>query len=85
MTVGSFNPIADSKYPKELRLEEDKVKYWLSVGAQPTDRVAHLLHVYGIIPKPPSSFKWSWVFPKSEVRANKGPMSPVAICEKLGL
>jgi hypothetical protein len=29
------------------------LRYWLSVGAQPSDRVAYLLAKDGIIPKPP--------------------------------
>ena len=31
-----------------MRLVEDRVKYWLGVGAQPTDRVARLLDKAGI-------------------------------------
>jgi len=31
-----------------VRLIEDRVKYWLGVGAQPTDRVARLLDKAGI-------------------------------------
>ena len=26
-------------FTKELALDEERIKYWLSVGAQPTDRV----------------------------------------------
>lgn len=38
--VGHYNPRAN---PKELVLKEDRVKYWLSQGAQPTDTVHNLL------------------------------------------
>lgn len=40
--VGYFNPIASGK---EIRLfvDEDRVNYWLSKGAQPSERVAFLL------------------------------------------
>jgi small subunit ribosomal protein S16 len=31
-----------------VRLVEDRVKYWLGVGAQPTDRVARMLDKAGI-------------------------------------
>ena len=27
-------------YSDRIKLVEDRIKYWLSVGAQPTDRVA---------------------------------------------
>ncbi|MBU1863504.1 MAG: 30S ribosomal protein S16 [Candidatus Omnitrophica bacterium] len=38
--VGYYNPTVD---PAELRLKEDRIKYWLSVGAQPTNQVKSLL------------------------------------------
>jgi len=36
--VGFFNPLT-----KEKRLKTERIKYWLSVGAQPSDRVHNLL------------------------------------------
>ncbi len=44
--LGSYDPHAegDEKY----QLKEDRIKYWLSVGAQPTDTVASLLRKAGI-------------------------------------
>jgi small subunit ribosomal protein S16 len=36
-----------------MRLEIDRIKYWLSVGAQPSDRVAYLLWRTGLLPPPP--------------------------------
>ena len=36
--VGFFNP-----FTKEKGLKMERIKYWLSVGAQPTDRVYNLL------------------------------------------
>ena len=29
-------------------------RYWMSVGAQPSDKVAHLLGQIGVLPSPPS-------------------------------
>jgi small subunit ribosomal protein S16 len=40
--VGFFNPGAAGA-TEELRLDTDRVDYWLSKGAQPTDRVASLI------------------------------------------
>ena len=34
--------------PERLKLQDDRVKHWLSVGAQPTDRVARLLDTKGL-------------------------------------
>ena len=44
---GFYNPTID---PIEFRVDEDRVKYWLSVGAQPTDTVGRLLANAGLIP-----------------------------------
>ena len=54
--VGTYNPIANKHGQKEIRLKEDRLKYWLAVGAQPSDRVAWLLGKFGILPPPPRPF-----------------------------
>ena len=40
--VGFYNPLATAKEEK-LRVNKERVEYWLSKGAQPTERVAALL------------------------------------------
>ena len=40
--LGYFNPIASGREQK-LKLEQARVDYWLSQGAQPTERVAGLI------------------------------------------
>ena len=40
--VGFFNPVARSG-AEGLRLDLDRIDYWLSVGAQPSDRVKQLV------------------------------------------
>jgi small subunit ribosomal protein S16 len=40
--VGYFNPIAAGKDVK-LQLEHERIQYWISKGAQPSDRVQALL------------------------------------------
>ena len=54
--VGTYNPIANKDGMKEIRLKEDRLKYWLGVGAQPSDRVAWLLGKFGILPPPPPKY-----------------------------
>ena len=46
--VGTYNPLLAKDDANRVRLVEDRVKYWLSVGGQPTDRVARLLDKAGI-------------------------------------
>lgn len=40
--VGFFNPLAKGD-EQRLRVDLDRVDYWLSVGAQPSDRVNQLI------------------------------------------
>jgi small subunit ribosomal protein S16 len=45
--LGLYDPHA--KTPEaEFRLNDERIKYWLSVGAQPTDTVANILKKHGI-------------------------------------
>jgi small subunit ribosomal protein S16 len=43
--VGRYNPQTD---PSTIELDEDKVKDWLSKGAQPSETVRRLLKIKGI-------------------------------------
>lgn len=40
--VGFYNPVARGR-EEELRIDLPRVDYWLSTGAQPTDRVSQLV------------------------------------------
>lgn len=42
--VGYYNPIASGK-DVAVKLDVERIKYWLSNGAQPSDRVKHLIKV----------------------------------------
>jgi small subunit ribosomal protein S16 len=46
--IGTYNPLLAKDDENRVRLIEDRVRYWLSVGAQPTDRVARILDKAGI-------------------------------------
>ncbi len=43
--VGRYNPQTE---PSTISVDEDRVKHWLSVGAQPTNQVKKLLRLQGI-------------------------------------
>lgn len=43
--VGTYNPTRD---PAEVTMKMDRVKYWISVGAQPTATVDRLIKKQGI-------------------------------------
>lgn len=40
--VGFFNPVARGN-EERVRIDRERVEYWISKGAQPSDRVANLL------------------------------------------
>jgi small subunit ribosomal protein S16 len=46
--VGTYNPLLAKDDENRVKLTEDRVRYWLGVGAQPTDRVARMLDAAGI-------------------------------------
>lgn len=50
--VGVYNPMLERTDSKRIVLNEERLKYWVSVGAQPTDRVAKFLGNAKIIEAP---------------------------------
>lgn len=46
--VGTYNPMLAKDDANRVVLNADRLKHWISVGAQPTDRVARFLDVAGI-------------------------------------
>jgi small subunit ribosomal protein S16 len=46
--IGTYNPLLAKDDANRVRLTEDRARYWLGVGAQPTDRVARMLDKLGI-------------------------------------
>jgi small subunit ribosomal protein S16 len=53
--IGSYNPMVAKDDPNRVKLQEDRCKHWLSVGAQPTDRVARFFDAAGLIERKPRS------------------------------
>ncbi len=47
--VGSWNPMLDKDDENRVTLEIERIKYWMSVGAIPTDRVARFLDAAGLM------------------------------------
>jgi small subunit ribosomal protein S16 len=44
--IGKYRPLAD---PSEIEIDQERALYWLSQGAQPTNQVAHLLRIQGVM------------------------------------
>ncbi|MBT5640612.1 MAG: 30S ribosomal protein S16, partial [Rhodobiaceae bacterium] len=46
--VGTYNPLLSKEIGNRVTLNEERIKYWLGVGAQPTDRVLRFLDEAGL-------------------------------------
>jgi small subunit ribosomal protein S16 len=46
--VGTYDPLVPKGSTERVKLVEERIKHWLSHGAQPTDRVLRFLDVAGI-------------------------------------
>lgn len=46
--IGTYNPLLAKDDAKRIVLDADRARHWLSVGAQPTDRVARFLDAAGV-------------------------------------
>ena len=44
--IGYFNPVVE---PEDLKIDDERAKYWLGVGAQPSDTVRALLKKSGVL------------------------------------
>ncbi len=47
--IGSYNPLLAKDDEKRVILDLDRAKHWLSVGAQPSDRVSRFLDAAGLM------------------------------------
>lgn len=52
--LGTYNPMLEKDNPERVKLNEERIKYWLSVGAIASDRVARFLGEAKLIEMP----KW---------------------------
>ncbi len=50
--LGSYNPMLPQDHAERFVINEERVKYWLSKGAQPTERLEKLLSKLGLVAAP---------------------------------
>ena len=50
--VGTYNPLLAKDSPERVKLDQDRISHWLSVGAKPSDRVLRFLDAAGIKERP---------------------------------
>lgn len=51
--IGTYNPMLPKDSGERVKLNEDRARHWLSVGATPSDRVLRFLDAAGILERAP--------------------------------
>src|SRR5258708_33013692 len=46
--LGTYNPLLAKDSPERVKLDAERISHWLSVGAQPSDRVLRFLDAAGL-------------------------------------
>jgi len=81
--LGTYNPMVAKDHPERITLNAERIKHWIGVGAQPSDRVARFLADKGMGEKPaiPEQTKKSQPKKKAQERlkaAAEAAAAPVA-------
>ena len=49
--LGTYNPLLPKDSEDRVKMNMDRVNYWLGEGAQPTDRISRMLEAAGVLDK----------------------------------
>ncbi len=49
--LGTYNPLLAKDSEERVKMNVERVQYWLGQGAQPTDRISRMLEASGVLPK----------------------------------
>ncbi|MFY9238827.1 MAG: 30S ribosomal protein S16 [Roseovarius sp.] len=49
--LGTYNPLLPKDSEERVKMNMERIQYWLGEGAQPTDRVSRMLEAAGVIAK----------------------------------
>ncbi len=49
--LGTYNPLLPKDSEERVKMDMERVQYWLDKGAQPTDRVSRFLEAAGVLEK----------------------------------
>ncbi len=71
--LGTFNPLRPKDAADYLTLNTERAAYWLSKGAQPTDRVARMLGAQGLV---------KWEHGNNPVKGAPGKKAQERLAEK---
>ena len=70
--IGSYNPLLPKDKKDRIKVEAERVKYWMSKGAQPTIRVSRLLGEMQIMPMPKPGNNPLKAIPKKDRKKTEG-------------
>jgi small subunit ribosomal protein S16 len=74
--LGHYDPMVRNKEARTV-LNVNRIRYWLSVGAQPSEKVQVLLNKYGV-KKPAPGEPWQLLEPPAPAPAPAAPAEPPA-------
>ena len=69
--LGSFNPLLPKEKKERIKLEVERVKYWISKGAKPTIRVSRILGEAQVMPMPKAGNNPLKAVPKKDRKKDK--------------
>jgi len=49
--LGTYNPLLPKDSEERVKMDMERVQYWLGQGAQPTDRISRMLEAAGVLEK----------------------------------
>lgn len=49
--LGTYNPLLPKDSEDRVKMDMERVQYWIAQGAQPTDRISRFLEAAGVVDK----------------------------------
>ena len=71
--IGLFNPLLPKDKKERIKVEAERVKYWIGKGAKPTLRVSRILGEAQLMPMPKSGNNPLKAVPKKERKKTEEP------------
>ena len=76
--VGSYNPLLPKDKKERIKVEFERIKYWISKGAQPTLRVSRILGEMQLMPMPKPGNNPLKAIPKKDRKKEEKKEEPKA-------
>ncbi len=80
--IGSYNPLLPHGHAERLVLNAERLKYWVSVGAQPTDRIEKFMGALQLAPVPARKNNPKQSAPKKKAQERMKAEADAAVAAK---